>query len=178
VDLSGPLETNMIETPQQYTQRLLGYVEGQDPLVVQAATAGRLARLIDGVSVAALRARPAPDKWSIGEVIAHLADGEIVGGYRIRLILGSPGVAIPSYDQDRWVVSGHYEKRDPRKSLEVFRVLRDSNLDLLNSLDAEQWTLYGVHSERGQETIEHIVRMFAAHDLNHLRQIEALVERR
>ncbi len=168
----------MIETPQQYTERLLSYVEGQDPLVVQAATAGRLARLIDGLPVETLRARPAPDKWSIGQVLAHLADGEIVGGYRIRLILGSPGVAIPGYDQDRWVVSGHYDQRDPRKSLDQFRVLRDGNLELLRSLDPDQWTLYGVHSERGPETIEHIVRMFAAHDLNHLRQIEQIVERR
>jgi hypothetical protein len=171
-------ENTMIETPRQYTERILGYVEGQDPLVVQAATAARLAQLIDGCPVDALRRRPAPDKWSVGEVIAHLADGEIVGGYRIRLILGSPGVAVPAYDQERWVTSGHYDQRDPRKSLDVFRVLRDNNLDLLRSLDSEQWTLSGVHSERGHETIEHIVRMFAAHDLNHLRQIEDMVARR
>ncbi len=165
----------MTETPQQYTQRILGYVEGKQPLAVQAATAATLERLIKGVSAAALREPPAPEKWSVSEILAHLADGEIVGGYRIRLILGSPGVPIGAYDQARWAISGHYDRRDPRKSLEQFRVLRAGNLALLDSLDSEQWTHYGVHSERGRESIEDIVRMFAGHDLNHLRQIETIL---
>ena len=77
----------MKETPQQYTQRVLGYVEGKKALAVQAATANKLARLIKGVPVSRLRKRPAPDKWSVSEILAHLADAEIVGGFRMRLIL-------------------------------------------------------------------------------------------
>src|SRR6185295_3472698 len=105
----------------------------------------------------------------------HLADGEIVGGFRMRFILGAPGAAIVAYDQDKWVTSGHYDRRDPRKSLEQFRVLRDANLALLESLEPEQWQHCGIHSERGQESIELIVRMFAGHDLNHLQQIEKIL---
>lgn len=170
-------EDDMNETPQQYTRRILGYVQGKEPLAVQAATAGTLDRLIKGVSTAQLRERPAPEKWSVSEILAHLADGEIVGGFRMRLILGSPGTPIVAYDQDRWVTSGHYDKRDPQKSVEQFRVLREANLALLESLEPEQWKHYGVHSERGQESIEHIVRMFAAHDINHLQQIEKILGR-
>jgi DinB superfamily len=166
------------QIPQQYTHRILGYLEGEEPLAVQAATADKLDRLIKGVSTAELRKRPAPERWSVSEIIAHLADGEIVGGYRTRLILGSPGVSIVAYDQDKWVVSGHYDKRDPQKSVEQFRVLREGNLALLRSLEPDQWKHYGVHSERGQESIEHIVRMFAGHDLNHLQQIEKILDRR
>src|SRR5215510_10125980 len=136
---SSPTISGMSEGAQQYTQRILGYLEGQQPLDVLAATAGRLEHLIDAVSMATLRTRPAPDQWSIGEIVAHLADGEIVGAFRIRLILGSPGVPILAYDQDRWVTSGHYDARDPRKSVEQFRVLREANLALLDSLDPEQW---------------------------------------
>ena len=165
----------MSETPQQYTQRILGYIEGKQPLAVQAATAKKLDRLIKGVSTAKLRKRPAPEKWSVSEIVAHLADGEIVGGFRMRLILGSPGTPIVAYDQNKWVTSGHYDKRDPRKSVEQFRVLREGNLALLKSLEPEQWKHYGMHSERGQESIEHIVRMFAGHDINHLRQIEKIL---
>jgi DinB family protein len=168
----------MKETPRQYTERILGHVEGKHPLAVQAATAKKLARLIDGVPAARLRKRPAPDKWSVSEILAHLADGEIVGAFRLRLILGAPGSPIAAYDQDEWVTSGHYDKRDPRKSVEQFRVLRESNLALLKSITPDQWKQYGVHSERGKESIEHIVRMFAGHDLNHLRQIENILARR
>jgi len=167
----------MKETPQQYTERIVGYTNGKKPLSVQAATAGRIARLIKGASAARLRKRPAPDRWSVSEIIAHLADGEIVGGWRMRLILGSPGTPVAAYDQNNWVVSGHYDKRDPRKSLEQFRVLREGNLALLRSLDREQWQHYGMHSERGRETIEHIALMFAGHDLNHVEQIEKILKR-
>jgi hypothetical protein len=165
----------MKETPQQYTQRIVGNMEGKQPLEVQAATAKKIERLIKGVSTAKLRKRPAPDKWSVNEILAHLAEAEIAGSFRMRLILGSPGTPVAAFDQDAWVLSGHYEKRDPRKSLEQFRALRQANLELLKSLTPEQWKHHGLHAERGRETIEHIVRMFAGHDLNHLRQIEEIV---
>lgn len=168
-------ENRMNETPQQYTQRVFGYIEGKQPLAVQAATAKKLERLIKGVPTAKLRKRPAPDKWSVSEILAHLADTEIVGGFRMRMILGAPGTPIAAFDQDSWVTSGHYEKRDPRKSVERFRILREANLEMLKSLKPEQWKHFGMHSERGQESIEHVVRMFAGHDLNHILQIERIL---
>lgn len=165
----------MIETPTQYTQRIRQYVDGREPIAVQAATAARLEQLIAGVSTANLRKRPAPDRWSVSEIAAHLADAEIVISYRLRLMLGSPGMSIVAYDQDGWVTSGHYDAREPQASVQLFRVLRDANLALLDSLDAEQWAHYGVHSERGIESIADVVRMTAGHDVNHLRQIEQIL---
>jgi hypothetical protein len=165
----------MKETVPQYIQRVTGYVEGKQPLAVQAATAKKIERLIKNVPAARLRKRPAADKWSVSEILAHLADAEIVGGFRMRLILGAPGTPVTAFDQDSWVTSGHYDKRDPRKSVEQFRVVREANLALLKSLTPEQWKHYGMHAERGQETIEHIVRMFAGHDLNHVRQMEEIL---
>ena len=145
------------------------------PLAVQAATAKKLERIIKGLATAKLRKRPAPDKWSVNEILAHLADTEIVVSFRMRMILGAPGTPIAAVDQDSWVTSGHYEKRDPRKSVEQFRVVREANLALLKSLTPQQWKHYGMHSERGQETIDQIVRMYAGHDINHLRQIERIL---
>jgi len=164
----------MKETPQ-HTQLTSSYAASKQPLAVQGATAKKLARLIKGVPTGKLRKRPAPDKWSVNEILAHLAETEIVGGFRMRLILGAPGASITAFDQDAWVISGHYEKRDPRKSLEQFRVLREANLALLKSLTPEQWKHYGMHPERGQESIEHVVRMFAGHDINHLLQVERIL---
>lgn len=165
----------MQETPQEYIKRILGNVEGQDPLKVQAGTAKKLERLIKGMPASKLRKRPAPEKWSAGEILAHLADSEIVIGWRLRQILGAPGTPIQAYDQDSWAAAGHYQKRDPRKSAEQFRVVREANLALLKSLAPEQWKHHGMHSERGVETVEHIVRMIAGHDINHTRQVERIV---
>lgn len=165
----------MKEMPQEYIKRMLGYMGNADPLKIQAATAKKIERLIRGVPLSKLRKRPAPDKWSVSEILAHIADTEIVGAWRMRYILGAPGTPIQAFDQDSWVQSGHYDKRDPRKSLEQYRVLRETNLALLKTLTSEQWKLSGMHSERGEESIEHIVRMFAGHDLNHLQQIERIL---
>lgn len=165
----------MPETPQQYTQRILGNVAGQEPLKVQAATSKKLERFLAKASAAKLRKRPAPDKWSIGEILAHLADAEIVIAWRVRSILGAPGTPIQAFDQESWVVAGHYDKRNPSESVAQFGAVRAANLLLYKSLTSEQWKQYGIHSERGQESIEHIVRMMAGHDLNHLKQIEAIL---
>src|SRR5580704_14892462 len=125
----------MPETPQEYTRRILVNVEGQDPLKVQAETPAKLGRLIDGVPASRLRERPAPGKWSVAEILAHLADAELVTSWRIRQILGAPGTPLQAYDQDSWAAACHYEKRDPRKSLEQVRMLREANLALLASLE-------------------------------------------
>ena len=168
----------MPETPQQYTQRILHNVADQDPLKVQAATSKKIGRMVERASASRLRKRPAPDKWSVGEILAHLADAEIVLGWRVRLILGAPGTPIQAFDQDSWVTALHYDQRSPRESLAQFRALRAANLALYKSLSAEQWKHYGMHSERGQESVEHMVRMIAGHDLNHLRQIEQILAAR
>jgi hypothetical protein len=165
----------MSETAQQYTQRILANAEGQDPVKLQSATNKKLTRLVKGVSTAKLRKRPAPDKWSVAEILAHLADVEIVIGWRMRSILGAPGTPVQAYDQNAWVIAGHYEKRDPRESLELHRAVREANLALLKTLSPDQWKLYGQHSERGQESVEHIVRMVAGHDVNHLQQVERIL---
>ena|SRR5437667_1891387 len=163
------------ETPQQYTARIMDNLADQDPFKVQAATPKKIARMMAGAAPARLRKRPAPDKWSVAEIVAHLADAEIVIGWRVRSVLGAPGKPIQAFDQDSWAVSGHYAKRNVRQSLEQLRALREANLALYKSLTPEQWKLWGMHSERGQESIEHIARMMAGHDLNHLQQIERIL---
>jgi hypothetical protein len=165
----------MPETARQYTERILANAAGQEPLKLQAATNKKLVRLIQGISTSKLRKRPAPAKWSVVEILAHLADVEIVIAWRMRSILGAPGTPVQAYDQNAWVISGHYDKRDPRKSIELHRVVREANLALLKSLSPAQWKQYGQHAERGRESIEHIVHMVAGHDVNHIKQIEGIL---
>ncbi len=164
----------MQETSEQYIKRILGFVEGKDPLRVQRETPKKLQTLVKPLSKKQLTQRPEPGKWSVGEILAHLADAELVGGWRMRLILGSNGVSVQPFDQDVWADTFAYARRDPAASLETFRVLRENNLAMLKALPKNLWENYGMHQERGKETISHIVRMFAGHDLNHLGQIEKI----
>lgn len=162
------------ETVTEYKERILGYQAGADPLVLQAKAPDVLAALVDGLSDEQLGQRAAPGKWSIREIVAHLADDELVGAYRIRLILSAPGTAIQAFDQDVWARTGKYSTRDIIDSLGLYRTLRFANLKLLRSLTAQEWDMFGVHAERGIESIRAIAMYFAGHDINHFRQIELI----
>ena len=164
----------MQETAQQYIQRILGNVEGEDAIKVQKATAGKLKKLIRGLTPKQLKWKPEPGKWSIAEILAHLADAEIVASWRMRSIIGASGTAVQPFDQDAWASVFQYAKRDAKQSVEVFRVLRENNLAMLKALPRESWDAFGMHAERGKETIAHVARMFAGHDTNHVRQIEGI----
>ena len=166
----------MTETPQQYIQRILGYIEGKEPLRVQRETPKKLAAIVRKLSKKQLSRKPAPDKWSITEILAHLADTEIVGAWRLRHVIGNSGAHIQAFDQNVWASTFNYAQRDPKQSLEVFRLLRENNLAMLKALPKELWENYGMHQERGKESVAHIVRMYAGHDLNHLGQIERIAK--
>jgi len=165
----------MAETAQQYIQRILGHVEGKDALQVQRQTAPKLKKLVRGLSPKQLKWKPEPGKWSIAEILAHLADAEIVASWRMRSVLGANGSTIQPFDQNIWASVFQYNARDAGRSLEVFRVLRENNLAMLKALPREAWDNYGMHQERGKETISHLARMFAGHDTNHVLQIERIV---
>ena len=166
----------MQETVKQYIGRIRGYVAGRDPLRVQQATPGRIHKLVRRLPSRKLKRRPAPGKWSITEILAHLAECELVAGYRIRMILSAPGTKIQAFDQDAWAKVGRYRALDAHHCLEMFSTLREHNLALLRSLTPRQWKQYGMHQERGKETVARVAEMFAGHDLNHLKQIERLAK--
>jgi hypothetical protein len=169
-------EDSMQETPQQYTQRIKGHVQGKEPMQVQQETAKKLQKLIKPLSRKQLTTRPEPGKWSIAEILAHLADAELVGSWRYRSIIGSNGVTVQAFDQDVWATTFDYANRDPKLSLETYRLLRENNLRMLKTLPKNLWENYGMHQERGKESISHLVAMFAGHDLNHLAQIEKIAK--
>ena len=142
---------------------------------MMTSTPKKLTRLLTGKSRASLTRRPAPDKWSIGEILAHLADAELSFSWRIRLMLEKNGTAIQAYDQDAWAAFSHYPKLDPRLSLDAFRTQRERNVQLLRVIPKEIWDNYGMHEERGRETVARLAEMMAGHDINHLRQVEGMV---
>ncbi len=166
----------MQETSQQYTARILGNVEGKDALKILKSTPKKIKMLIKGVKRKVLHKKPQPNKWSIAEIIAHLAETELVLGWRYRSIAANPGVVIQSFEQNDWAKNSQYEKSDITEMLELYSVLRNANLKFLTGLSKVKYENFGMHQERGKETIAHIVNLEAGHDLNHLNQIEKILK--
>ena len=165
----------MKETFQEYTARMLSLAEGVDPLSVLTTTPARIGTLLMGRSPADLRWTPDPGRWSIAEIALHLADVEIVFAYRVRMILSAPGTPIQAFNQDAFVSAQHAADRDPFESLALMTALRTSMVRLLRGLTDEEYDRYGMHAERGKESIRHMTKMLAGHDRNHLPQIERLL---
>jgi DinB superfamily len=162
------------ETIDQYKERILGYVKpSQEPLEILNSTVGRIEKALNGISPERLQEKK-DGKWSAAEILAHYAEGEIVFGYRIRIVLSSNGIPIQAYDQNIFMQNAKYLVVRPDMALALLRNLRKTNVEFLKSLTTEQWDIYGIHSERGKESIRDIVRLYAGHDLNHLQQLERL----
>ncbi len=165
------------ETFAQYITRILSYIEesGRPPLAIMRRTPTALPRRLAGVPRRRLSQPPRPGKWSVRDIVAHLSETDLIWGTRIRLILGQNGVPIIGMDQDEW--AKRYKTVDPRKALATFVALRRSNLELLDALRPADFRRWGQHSQFGRLTIGRIVLMIAGHDINHSRQIEAILSR-
>jgi uncharacterized damage-inducible protein DinB len=162
------------ESAQAYITAVLGLVEGRDPMEVLGATGARLRELIAGRSEGDLHRPERDGKWSLAQVVAHLADSELVWGYRMRRILAEPRPRIEGYDQDLWAERLDYASADVASSLAVFDALRTAHLRLLAATTAADLRRVGVHDERGEESVAHLIRLYAGHDLLHLRQMERI----
>jgi mannose-6-phosphate isomerase-like protein (cupin superfamily) len=165
----------MIETPQQYTARLLSLSANTDPLTVLQTTAARLRTMIAGRTHEELGRQPELDRWSVVQILAHLADAEIVGAWRFRSVLESDGVALQAFDQNVWADGFRYADTDPFESVQLFDVNRRATLALLARVEPKRREHHGMHAERGRESVDHLVRLYAGHDLNHLGQVERLI---
>lgn len=166
-------------TPRQaeeYIRAVLGLVGDRDPFGLLAATPAEVRRVVAGVPREALGTPEAPGKWSIREVVRHLADSEIVWAFRLRMVLGQERPELQGYDQDAWAERLRYTEADVDDAMEEFEVIRRGNLRVLEGLPAADLRRVGVHAERGEEAVEHMIRLYAGHDLVHLRQMRRIVD--
>jgi DinB superfamily len=168
----------MAETAEQYRERLASYLDGKDFLVLQGQAPGRIARLIDAAQSSEVTRKPAPGKWSVLEIIVHLAEDELTSSWRYRQMLERDGATLQGFDQDLWARLGDYANWPAQDALDMFRLLREANLRMLAKLSPAEWERSGVHEERGRITVRELARHMAAHDINHIKQIEAILEMR
>jgi hypothetical protein len=162
------------ENAAAYVNLLMDLLGDRDPVAVQEEQLSALKKEIAGLDEAILRRPEKPGKWSILQVLQHLADSELVLRYRMRFILAQPGAEIIGYDQDLWATGLHYNEANLADTLELLRELREANLKMLRSLSDEQMERYGLHNERGRESVRKMMRMTAGHDLLHRNQIKRI----
>lgn len=157
----------------EYVSAVLDLLGEQDPFWVLSQTPTVVRDLVAGISDEQLRTPERDGKWSINQVLQHLADSELVWGYRLRRVAAEDAPPLEGFDQDEWAERLGYAEGDPETALQMLEAIRRANLALLAGADLQR---YAVHEERGRETLEHMARLYAGHDLAHRRQIERIIE--
>lgn len=167
--------TNSIDSAAEeagdYIEAVLGLVGESDPLEILARLGPEVELRAAGLTEEQLRRPEAPGKWSMAEVIQHLVDSEVVWAYRLRTIVAEDRPTLKGYDQDLWVRNLRYRGHRAADLIADLRALRDCNLRFLRGLDTEERHRVGLHNERGEETVDHMLRLYAGHDLVHLAQL-------
>ena len=167
----GRMATIPVDAPGEYALGLLHRLGDREWLSVLEATPAALRAAFDDLDDATIRKPERAGKWSMIEAANHLADSELVTGFRVRMIVAHERPPILAYDQDLWANNLRYREAALADVLAQFGVLRDANLRLVRKLTPAERTRYGVHSERGGESVEYLLRLVAGHDLVHLDQI-------
>ncbi|MEO8431215.1 MAG: DinB family protein [Acidobacteriota bacterium] len=157
----------------EYRDRLLALVAGEDPYVVLEATPRRLVDLHAELGEWRIGQPWAPGKWTGRQIFGHLADVEQSVGFRVRQVVTSPpGHVIQPFDQDLWAKP--YPRLASRAAVRALVALRAWNLSYFRTLGPDDLRRAGTHPERGEESVDMLLRMQAGHDRNHLAQLEAL----
>ncbi len=162
--------------PQGYIKRQTGLVGDRDPLDVLRSTPNALNQLIAGHDASVLQRRPFEGKWTPTEIIGHLIDVEWTYGFRTRMIAAHEQPALTGMDQDLWVSAQRYNSRDAQDLADAFASMRNINMAFWSGMSETELDRYGVHSERGNESLRHIRMLMAGHDLWHLDQLRRYIE--
>lgn len=159
------------EDAEAYIRALLELLGDQEPLAVLRDTPAAARQLTRDLTGEELHTPEAEGKWSAVEVLQHLADSELVWGYRMRRALAEDRPPLDGFDQDLWASRLRYADAEAERAVEMFEALRMANLSLLEGATKEDLQRCGVHAERGEESVAHMMKLYAGHDLVHRRQL-------
>ncbi len=115
---------------------------------------------------------PAPGKWTVRQIMCHLADSEMVGRDRFCRVIAEDNPTLMVYDEKAWAEKLDYHKRKFSQALETFRRVRGENYELLSGLTEETFGRAGTHSQQGPLTLKDLLRIYAEHAEGHARQIK------
>jgi DinB superfamily len=134
----------------------------------------RLRAAIAGLSMEQLRARPRPGKWSILEIVLHVADSELSGALRVRYVRAQPGARLPMYDQDLWTARLRHNEADVGlldDTLALFHLLRRTTGRIFAAAHGDDWSASAIHAEYGEITLRNLLELYADHGERHVEQI-------
>ncbi|MDB5083157.1 MAG: hypothetical protein JWN30_43 [Bacilli bacterium] len=131
-----------------------------------------LEQAIQGLTEEQLLFHKAAGKWSIKQIAIHVADTELAISFRLRNILSVDRPPVQPFDQDKWTEGLHYEQQDLATALSYFKILRQGNVALLQSISDSDWQRVGVHPSMGDVTLESLVQLYTKHVYNHVEQIK------
>jgi hypothetical protein len=117
---------------------------------------------------------PAPGKWGIRQIVAHLADTELVFAGRFRQVIAEAAPPLLAFDQEKWAQNLDYARRKPKQSLETLRRLRAENHELLKEMPASVFERMGNHSTDGPITLHQLLERLTDHTEKHARQMQAI----
>jgi len=133
-----------------------------------------LAVMLTGVHGDEIDFAAAPGKWSIRQLMAHLADTELVAAHRMRQVIAEDQPKLMAFNQEAWAQNLDYARRTPKQSLETLRRLRAENYELLKALPESAFERAGMHSERGPVSLAQMLATFSDHVEGHARQMQAI----
>ncbi|MED4583192.1 DinB family protein [Brevibacillus choshinensis] len=132
----------------------------------------RVREAIRALSEEEMHYKPGPSKWSIHEIIVHLADAELVGVHRMKRVLAENNPMLTVYDQDAWATSLGYADQDAEHSLKLFGLMRAMMLPVLLKVEGDDWQRCGIHEEAGPLTLVQLLERYVNHVSDHLEQIQ------
>jgi hypothetical protein len=148
------------------------FLDGRPLETILASTATEIATQLKDIGPEKAAITPAPGKWSPKEIVCHLADSELVFGFRLRQTLAEDAPTIQPFDQEKWAAT--YPGIAAEQALGVFSAIRKWNLLLIGTALPAAANRPVTHPERGTMTFLTIVETMAGHDLNHLAQLKKL----
>ncbi len=147
-------------------------LDGRDPADVLRATPARLTKVLSGMTPEQIEYKPAPQKWSIREILSHIADCEIAWAWRLRLIYGSDNPTLQPFEQDAWANAYEGAGYTAEAARSTWSAARRWNLALIETLTPEQKQRPATHPELGAITLWTVAEIAAGHDVHHLTQLE------
>jgi hypothetical protein len=120
--------------------------------------------------------KPAPDRWSVHEILVHLADAEANSYVRCRRLVAEPGQAVMGYDQDEWARRCDYHAQDPELAVQLFALLRRASYELIRRLPESAWAATVTHSEYGPYGFERWLEIYERHTRGHIQQMRKNLE--